>query len=62
MMRVAAYQARFLSTGSLEILGRIRLYVVTDPAGRTVGPSGLLTQELINPGAVLEFKYTGAGT
>ena len=39
----------------------LRLYVVTDPAGRTVGPSGLLTQELVNPGAVLEFKYTGAG-
>lgn len=40
----------------------LRLYVVTDPAGRTVGPSGVLTRELVNPGAVLEFKYTGAGT
>lgn len=40
----------------------LRLYVVTDPEGRTVGPSGLLTQELVNPGAVLEFKYTRAGT
>jgi glucose/arabinose dehydrogenase len=37
----------------------LRLYVVTDPAGRTVGPSGSLTQQLVNPGAVLEFKYTG---
>ena len=40
----------------------LRLYVVTDPEGRTVGPSGSLTRELVNPGAVLEFKYTGAGT
>jgi hypothetical protein len=24
----------------------------------TVGPSGSLTQQLVNPGAVLEFKYT----
>jgi PQQ-dependent dehydrogenase (s-GDH family) len=40
----------------------LRLYVVTDPEGRTVGPSGALTRELTNPGAVLEFKYTGAGT
>ena len=41
----------------------LRLYVATDPAGqgRTVGPSGLLTRELVNPDAVLEFKYTGAG-
>ena len=37
----------------------LRFYVVTDPAGRTVGPSGSLTQQLVNPGAVLEFKYTG---
>ena len=40
----------------------LRLYVVTDPEGRTVGPSGALTRDLTNPGAVLEFKYTGAGT
>jgi PQQ-dependent dehydrogenase (s-GDH family) len=40
----------------------LRLYVVTDTNGRTVGPSGALTQQLANPGAVLEFKYTGAGT
>lgn len=38
----------------------LRLYVVTDPDGRTVGPSGALTRELANPGAVLEFKYPGA--
>jgi PQQ-dependent dehydrogenase (s-GDH family) len=40
----------------------LRLYVATDPSGRTVGPSGALTQELVNPGSVLEFKHTGAGT
>ena len=38
----------------------LRLYVVTDPDGRTVGPSGALTRELANPGAVLEFRYAGA--
>jgi DNA-binding beta-propeller fold protein YncE len=37
----------------------LRLYVVTDPDGRTVGPSGALTRELANPGAVLEFRYAG---
>jgi glucose/arabinose dehydrogenase len=40
----------------------LRLYVVTDSAGRTVGPEGALIRELTNPGAVLEFKYAGAGT
>jgi PQQ-dependent dehydrogenase (s-GDH family) len=40
----------------------LRLYVVTDSAGRTVGPQGALIRELTNPGAVLEFKYAGAGT
>jgi len=40
----------------------LRFYVVTDTEGRTVGVSGLLTRELVNPGAVLEFKYTRAGT
>jgi PQQ-dependent dehydrogenase (s-GDH family) len=40
----------------------LRVYVATDPDGRTVGPSGSLTRELTNPGAVLEFKYAGAGT
>ena len=38
----------------------LRFYVVTDPDGRTVGPSGSLTRELTNPGAVLEFRYEGA--
>ena len=40
----------------------LRLYVVTDPDGRTVGSSGALTRDLVNPGAVLEFRYTRAGT
>ena len=40
----------------------LRFYVVTDTEGRTVGASGALTRELVNPGAVLEFKYTRAGT
>jgi len=40
----------------------VRLFVVTDPQGRTVGPSGALVQDLVNPGAVLEFRYTRAGT
>jgi len=38
----------------------LRLYVVTDPDGRTVGLSGSLTRDLVNPGAVLEFRYTRA--
>lgn len=40
----------------------LRLYVVTDPDGRTIGASGSPVRELANPGAVLEFKYAGAGT
>jgi glucose/arabinose dehydrogenase len=40
----------------------LRFYVLTDPEGRTVGPSGALTRELANPGALLEFRYTRAGT
>ncbi len=40
----------------------LRLYVVTDPQGRTVGGLGPLTTELTNPGAVLEFRYGRAGT
>jgi hypothetical protein len=40
----------------------LRFYVVTDTEGRTVGVSGSLTRELVNPGAVLEFTYTRAGT
>jgi len=37
----------------------LRLYLATDPAGRTVDLSGSLTRELVNPGAVLEFRYEG---
>ena len=40
----------------------VRIFVVTDPDGRTVGPSGALVRELTNPGALLEFRYTRAGT
>ena len=40
----------------------LRLFVVTDPIGRTVGATGPLTSELTNPGAVLEFRYSRAGT
>jgi PQQ-dependent dehydrogenase (s-GDH family) len=40
----------------------LRFYVLTDPDGRTVGPSGSLIRELANPGALLEFRYTRAGT
>src|SRR5439155_900324 len=40
----------------------VRFFVVTDPDGRTVGSSGSLVQDLVNPGAVLEFRYTRAGT
>ena len=40
----------------------LRFYVVTDPDGRTVDSSGSLTRDLVNPGAVLEFRYTRAGT
>jgi len=42
----------------------LRFYVVTDSdgQGRTVGSSGQLTRDLVNPGAVLEFRYTRSGT
>jgi PQQ-dependent dehydrogenase (s-GDH family) len=42
----------------------LRFFVVTDSdgQGRTVGSSGQLTRDLVNPGAVLEFRYTRAGT
>jgi PQQ-dependent dehydrogenase (s-GDH family) len=36
-----------------------RIYVVTDPRGRTVGESGSLTAELEDPDAILEFTYVG---
>jgi PQQ-dependent dehydrogenase (s-GDH family) len=37
----------------------VRIFVVTDTQGRTVGPSGALVQELVNPGALLEFRWAG---
>jgi hypothetical protein len=40
----------------------VRIFVVTDTEGRTVGPSGALVRELANPGSVLEFRYMRAGT
>ena len=42
----------------------VRFYVVTDSEGqgRTVGSSGELTRDLVNPGAILEFRYTRTGT
>ncbi|WP_437730072.1 glucose/sorbosone family PQQ-dependent dehydrogenase [Sorangium sp. So ce1335] len=36
------------------------LYVITDTAGNTSGPTGGATTILDNPGAILEFKYTGS--
>ncbi|WP_104980197.1 glucose/sorbosone family PQQ-dependent dehydrogenase [Sorangium cellulosum] len=38
---------------------RKTLYVITDTAGNTSGPTGGATTVLDNPGAILEFKYTG---
>ena len=40
----------------------LRLYVVTDVDGRSTGATGVLTRELANPGALLEFTYTPAAT
>jgi len=40
----------------------LRFYVLTDPDGRTIDASGALTRDLVNPGAVLEFRYTRGGT
>jgi PQQ-dependent dehydrogenase (s-GDH family) len=40
----------------------VRIFVVTDTEGRTVGPSGALVRELANPGALLEFRYTRGPT
>jgi len=37
----------------------VRIFVVTDTEGRTVGPSGALVRDLVNPGAVLEFRWGG---
>jgi PQQ-dependent dehydrogenase (s-GDH family) len=38
----------------------VRIFVVTDTEGRTVGPSGALVRDLVNPGALLEFTWTPA--
>jgi quinoprotein glucose dehydrogenase len=34
-------------------------YVITDSANWTLGPDGIPTNELENPGTILEFTYTG---
>jgi len=36
-----------------------KIYLITDSIGTTSGPSGTGTSLLANPGAVLEFSYTG---
>jgi PQQ-dependent dehydrogenase (s-GDH family) len=36
-----------------------KIYLITDSIGTTSGPSGTGTSTLANPGAVLEFSYTG---
>ena len=36
-----------------------RIYLLTDSIGTTSGPSGTGTTNLDNPGAILEFHYTG---
>ena len=35
-------------------------YVITDSANWTLGPDDLPTNELENPGTILEFRYTGS--
>lgn len=39
---------------------RKTLYIITDTAGNTSSPTGGATTALENPGAILEFKYTGS--
>lgn len=39
---------------------RKTLYVITDTAGNASTPDGGATTLLENPGAILEFKYTGS--
>ncbi|WP_437759903.1 glucose/sorbosone family PQQ-dependent dehydrogenase [Sorangium sp. So ce1389] len=36
------------------------IYVITDSSGSTSGPTGGTTTTLSNPGAILEFTYTGS--
>ena len=35
-------------------------YIVTDSDGGTIDANGARTRTLANPGAILEFKYTGS--
>ena len=35
----------------------LTIYVATDNAGRTTGRTGEMTQELENPGAIIQFRY-----
>lgn len=37
----------------------LRIYVVTDAHGRTLGADGAMTATLSNPGALIEYRYTG---
>jgi hypothetical protein len=34
-----------------------RIYVATDPTGRTTDSAGAMTTALENPGSILEFTY-----
>ena len=36
------------------------IYFVTDVQGRTTDAGGAITTRLVEPGAILEFKYTGS--
>lgn len=38
----------------------LRIYVVTDAHGRTLGADGTMTATLRNPGALIEYRYTGS--
>ena len=38
----------------------LRIYIITDSVGTTSGPSGTGTNTLANPGAILEYQYTGS--
>ena len=40
----------------------MRFFLATDPVGRTIGSSGSMTVDLMNRGAILEFRYAPAGT
>ena len=53
MVRQPTGHLIFYRSNGLRILA-------TDPAGRTVGPGGVLTRELANPNSILEFTYKAA--